>query len=137
MAVLLVDCITVYCKNHMKHINIPCGQDARFSNVKAGGTLITTVLLMSKFTVHDTVPRTLVPPPKSSQAPKYLRYFNLTPRKTGSAIQATVRGSIPGQCYPCQITRRPVQRSDSCGTMNMFAHSSAVVYYKALLFCHA
>jgi hypothetical protein len=37
MADLLVVCITVYSENHMKHINIPCGQNAQFSNAKAGG----------------------------------------------------------------------------------------------------
>jgi hypothetical protein len=35
---LFREIIAVYCENHMEHINTHCGQNAEFTNVKAGGT---------------------------------------------------------------------------------------------------
>jgi hypothetical protein len=35
---LFRETVAVYCENHMEHTNTPCGQNAEFWYVKAGGT---------------------------------------------------------------------------------------------------
>jgi hypothetical protein len=35
---LLGEIVTVYCDNHMEHTDTPCGQNAEFLDVTAGGT---------------------------------------------------------------------------------------------------
>jgi hypothetical protein len=35
---LFGETVAVYCQNHAEHINISCGKDAEFFNVKADGT---------------------------------------------------------------------------------------------------
>jgi hypothetical protein len=35
---LFRETVAVYCENHTEHTNTLCGQNAEFSNVKAGGT---------------------------------------------------------------------------------------------------
>jgi hypothetical protein len=36
--ILVKDIFTVYCENHVKDINAPCGQNEEFVSAKAGGT---------------------------------------------------------------------------------------------------
>jgi hypothetical protein len=36
--VLFREIIAMYCENHTKHKNTPCGQNAEFYNVKVGGS---------------------------------------------------------------------------------------------------
>jgi hypothetical protein len=93
-----------------------------FKGLKQVVHIVTTVFLKSKFagyavTVHHPPPRRIVTssnpivsmPEGPAMSAQCRRHCDLTPSMTGPAIQATVSGSRPDQCYPCQINRRPVQ----------------------------
>jgi Tfp pilus assembly protein PilV len=53
--VLFREANAVNCKNHMKHTNTTCGQNAEFLYIKADGTYRTTELERANVECHESM----------------------------------------------------------------------------------